>query len=108
MGAHIPFVLSFGLYAMVFLSALVAGVIGLIAGPRHWTQRLLKWNLWVAGTFLALMAGILLCFALAGILHAKVATAPVLLFIFLLCSPLLIVLFGLLTIWLFRVSPANH
>lgn len=107
MADRIPIVVGAGLYAMIFLSALVAGVIGLVAGPRHWTQRLCKWNLWTTGIFLTLLAGILICFVLAGACRAELAIAPVLLFAFLLCSPLLIAFFGLLTVWLCRVSPSG-
>ena len=101
-----PIVFGFGLYALILLCAVAAAVIGLFVGPRPWAQRLCKWTLWLTGTFLALLAAALLCFALAGVFRAEVTATPILLFAFLLCSPLLIVFLGLLTIWLGRVSSA--
>jgi len=105
MADRIPFVFGFGVYALVFLNAFGAGVIGLIAGPRRWTQRLCKWNLWATGVFLALLAGSLLCFALTGMYHAAVNPKAILLLVFVLCSPLLLIFLGLILVWFCRVAP---
>jgi hypothetical protein len=105
MVAPIPIRIIFGLYAMVFSGALLAGGIGLITGPRHWIRRLCKWNLWITGIFFALLAGTLLLFTLSAALRGEIESAPALLFINLLCFPLLLVFLLLLAVWFWRVSP---
>lgn len=95
----------FDLYLMVFLGALATGVIGVIAGPRQWSRRLCKWNLWTTGIFLVLLAGTLLLFTLASALRGEIEIASVLLFVNLLCFPLLLVLVVLLAVWFWRISP---
>lgn len=108
MTAPIPMRIIFGLYGMVFLGAGAAAVIGLITGPRHWAQRLCKWTLWTTGIFLLLLTGTLLIFALAGTLRGEVETGWILLFINLLCFPLFCAFFGLLAVWIWRVSPPRN
>lgn len=90
---------------MVLLGAGIAGVVGLIIGPRPWAQRLCKWNLWITGIFFLLLVGTLLIFTVAGTLRGEIETGYVLLFINLLCFPLLCALVGLLAVWFWRVSP---
>jgi hypothetical protein len=106
MAVQLPFVIGFGLYAIILLSALAAGILGWVAGPRPWTQRFCKWTLWSTGIFLALLSVALLGFAVAGVCHAAVNPKSVLLLVFELCSPLLLVFLGLVMVWLCRVSPA--
>jgi hypothetical protein len=104
MATRWPFLLGFGLYAVIFLNAAVAAALGLVAGPRPWVQRFCRWTLWITGSFLALLGATLLAFAVAGIAHADVSPKSILLLVFLLCSPLLIAFLVLLTICLARVS----
>lgn len=105
MAYPIPIRIMFALYMVVFLSALIAVVIGLISGPRHWSRRLCRWNLWATGIFLALLIGTLLLFTLASVLRGEVEVASVLLFVNLLCFPLLLVFLILLTVWFWRLTP---
>ncbi len=98
--------IGFGLYAIILLSALAAGITGLVAGPRPWTQRLCKASLRITGAFLVLLIVTLLSLAVAGMIHAAVDPKLILVLVFMLCSPLLLVFLGLLTVWLCRVSPA--
>jgi hypothetical protein len=106
MAARLPFVIGFGLYAILLLSALAVGIAGLVAGPRPWMQRLCRWSLRIMGAFLLLLGVTLLSFAGAGMFHAAVDPKAILLLVFGLCSPLLLVFLGLLTVCLCRVSPA--
>ena len=92
---------------MVFLGAVVTGTLGLILGPRRWIQRLCKWILWITGGFLLLLTGALLSFTVAGAQRGEIETGAVLLFVNLLCFPLLCAFLGLLAVCVWRVCPSK-